>query len=336
MKNTVSINTNGKFECECVDIVNDGTNRLFINVITGNSVQSLLIYSNDTLLSTVSNLTANSENLVLILSDYYIAGSVLKVVYGSNSLIFNFPSVILGNMSIEKTADYTYSVKYTNVASAVRINPTAIPKGTDFNTLIIPSIYVSSVKLGDGTNANYGNAPSVIATDFLLEVLPTGDAGQFLQRLTYCSKGYGRTFERHYHSNAFGDWFCTSADRNTVLWSGAELMESRDKVITLTENISKQPTGIALLFSRAENGAPVDYHFVTEFISKNEVLAYNGKGHGFSLFKHSPPFSAAGSKYLYVYNDRIEGNTNNALAGTSDCGITYDNSLWYLRRVIGV
>lgn len=211
-----------------------------------------------------------------------------------------------------------------------------IPSGTDFDTLTTPNKYASSVKLGDGTNANYGHAPSVVATDFLLEVLPTGGGGQILQRLTYCSKGYGRKFERHYHSGSWGEWFCTYADRNTVLWSGSELMEARDKVIYFSEPVSKQPTGIELKFSRIENGQPVDYHFVTEFISKEDILSFNGKGYGISLFKHSAPFSAAGSKYLYIYNNRIEGNTNNSLSGTGDCGIIYNNSLWVLRRVIGV
>lgn len=211
-----------------------------------------------------------------------------------------------------------------------------LPSGTDFDTVLTPDDYSGDVVLGDGTNSNYLNSPTAIAASFSLEVIPTGRSNQRLQRLTLSSKGYSRKWERHYHSGSWGEWFCTYADRSTVLWSGAELMEARDKVINLSERISKQPTGIELVFSRVENGAPVDYHFETKFVSKGKVLTANGKGHGYSLFKQSTPFSAAGSKYLYIYDDRIEGNANNALSGTGDSGIKYDNSLWMLRQVNGV
>lgn len=264
----------------------------------------------------------------------------LKTLVGGIS-VANQISDALDNLALGDTyagKEHTHKIAdITDLEAAINNkDPQVLPSGADFNDYLKIDNYVGETVLGNNTEAYYKNAPSVVQASFLLSVLPTGVANQIIQRLTICSKGYSRKWERHYHSGSWGEWYCTYADRNTILWSGAELMEARDKVVTLSEPISKQPTGVALLFSRAENGAPVDYHFVTEFISKDEVLIYNGKGHAFSLFKHSGPFSAAGSKYLYIYNDRIEGNTNNALSGTGECGIKYDNSLWYLRRVIGV
>lgn len=239
-------------------------------------------------------------------------------------------------MDGEKGDAFTYEDFTEEQLENLKAKALVLASGTDFDTVLTPDDYSGDVVLGDGTNSNYLNSPTAIAASFSLEVIPTGRSNQRLQRLTLCSKGYSRKWERHYHSGSWGEWFCTYADRSTVLWSGAELMEARDKVINLSERISKQPTGIELVFSRVENGAPVDYHFETKFVSKGKVLTANGKGYGFSLFKQSTPFSAAGSKYLYIFDDRIEGNANNALSGTGESGIKYDNSLWMLRQVNGV
>lgn len=118
MKNTLTINTNGKFEVECVDMVDSGSNSIILNVITGEKAESLHIYMNDTLLTTFSGLISGSENPFIIPDDCYVADSLLKIQYGSDSfLLFSFPSSTIGNMTVEKSSDLSYSVKYTTASN---------------------------------------------------------------------------------------------------------------------------------------------------------------------------------------------------------------------------
>lgn len=49
----------------------------------------------------------------------------------------------------------------------------------------------------------------------------------------------------------------------------------------------------------------------------------------------TPGFGSIASKYVYVYDDRIEGSDNNDGRGT-ESGVTYANNHWVLDSVIGV
>lgn len=114
MKNTFTINTNGKFEVECVDMVDSGSNSILLNVITGENPESLHIYMNDTLITTFSGLISASENPFMIPEDCYVADSLLKIQYGSDRfLLFSFPSSTIGNMTVKQETNLTYSVKYS-------------------------------------------------------------------------------------------------------------------------------------------------------------------------------------------------------------------------------
>lgn len=126
---------------------------------------------------------------------------------------------------------------------------------------------------------------------------------------------------------------------HTVLWdgeistnSGGYFMNANQTAV-LSEPISKQPNGIVLIFSAYDDGAQ-NYAFNTFFRSKYEVGKFGGKGHSFFLMAGAD-FVTVASKYLYIYDDRIEGNVNNTKTGTSN-GITYANNKFVLRYVIGV
>ena len=208
-----------------------------------------------------------------------------------------------------------------------------IPSGTDFDTLLTPNNYVSSVSAGDGTTSNYGNCPIVTNHAFLLEVLPTYATGSgIMQRLTTCSKGNSRKFERHYHSGSWGAWYCTYSDRNTVLWSGAYYMNA-DQTITLSEPISRQPSGIILSFSPYENNTAGDHNFNRFYISKYDVLTHGGSSGTFTMFRNL--FSMIATKTLYISDQTIKGHANNVASGTQN-GITYNGKNWVLREVVGV
>lgn len=209
------------------------------------------------------------------------------------------------------------------------IRPAVLMSGADFDTVMIPNIFAGETTLGDGYVSNYVNAPSAASASFVLEVIPTGSSGQLMQRLTICSKGYSRKWERHYHSGSWAEWFCTYSDRNTVLWSGAHYMHET-QIINLSEPVSKQPTGIILRWSACVgDNVAASADIVTTFVPKEHILSLNDKG-----------VSTADAylgiwKYVYVSDTLIRGYAANANKGTIN-GVAYDNTKFVLREVIGV
>lgn len=116
-----------------------------------------------------------------------------------------------------------------------------------------------------------------------------------------------------------------------VLWSDAYLM-TKSHTVALSKAISELPNGIVLVFSRYENDAVGDYGWNEFFVHKDTVGKHAGLGHSFFL---TDALACIGTKYLYIYNDKITGYDGNAQSGTEN-GITYKNYGFVLRYVIGV
>lgn len=119
-----------------------------------------------------------------------------------------------------------------------------------------------------------------------------------------------------------------------VLWSGAMYMTDAH-TISLSQKVSKQAAGIALIFSSYNGESANDYHFNCFFVPKTQIKTHAGLGHTFFLCNNNT-FGTVGSKYLYISDDKIVGNANNTASGTSECGLTYNNKYFVLRYVIGV
>lgn len=139
----------------------------------------------------------------------------------------------------------------------------------------------------------------------------------------------------------YGEWVATNLSNSasthvyrepTALWTGTRYMTG-DHTNNLSEAISKQPNGIVLVFSRYVNGAADDSNFNSFFVSKHTVAAHPGIGHQFCM--NAVNFSYITSKYLYISDTAITGNDFNSAKGTNN-GVTYDNSAYVLRYVIGV
>ena len=118
-----------------------------------------------------------------------------------------------------------------------------------------------------------------------------------------------------------------------VLWSGGLAMIAT-QTINLSELVSEQPNGIALVFSRYYDGAAQDDNFTSFFIPKTLVNTKEGYGSAFLMTTSS--FSVVCQKYLYISNGKIVGNANNTATGTGSSGIIYANNSYVLRYVIGV
>lgn len=116
MKNTLSITKNDI--CSCVDSVADSTNSIFVAVDVGNVFNpQCKVWLNDTLKSTVELIT-NEINYVNLPPDLFIANGVIKFQYLDSAytgqiFTINFPATLEGNLSVTKTSDYVFTVKYT-------------------------------------------------------------------------------------------------------------------------------------------------------------------------------------------------------------------------------
>lgn len=117
-----------------------------------------------------------------------------------------------------------------------------------------------------------------------------------------------------------------------VLWSGALPMSDGQR-ITLSDNISNQQKGITLIFSAYSDDTEHDYCWNHYFVPKWFIQNHPGESVDIPLVAKN--FSSVATKHLYISENRITGDNANDDKGTAN-GITYNNSYFVLREVIGV
>lgn len=223
----------------------------------------------------------------------------------------------------DNLADFAYQAKFGG-----GILQPVLAAGTDMNTVLTPNVYSGQ----NITSVSYTNVPFTKGS-FTLRVESAGPSGQIKQTITICDKTNARIWERFYYTSAWGNWKCVYDMPGTVLWSGAKYMTS-GHTAELSETISSQPNGICLVFSEYVDGEAKNYSFISRFVSKKLVASHSGCGHCFQMCNSSLNYFA--TKYLYISDAKIVGNDNNSLTGTGSTGITYTNSRFVLRYVIGV
>lgn len=288
--------------------------------VSGNSVNQVIstqVFNTET--------TYTFEITVTDASGYsVIFGTLTGTAYaidfyaGGKGVAFNKPAEMEGVLDINLRALFRGGI-YQQV----------LEPETNLNDVMTPNTYIGV----NSTDYNYANCPLTSGT-FTLEVNSAGEAGQVWQKLTMCSKSASQVWERFYYGSAWGTWTCTATFGGKVLWSGGLYMTAA-QVATLSESVSKQPTGIQLVFSRYSDGKSQNYHFQSFFVSKYEVTEHAGCGRTF-LLSSDGSFSLFASKYLYINDTNITGNDVNKASGTGACGITYTNNAYVLRYVIGV
>lgn len=204
-----------------------------------------------------------------------------------------------------------------------------LEKGTNFDDVRTPNIY----NLLNIAEAEYLNCPISSGTASL-EVKECGNSFQKHQILIACSKTNPLKYERFYYGSTWGEWLNTTTFAGKLLWSGAFYMQAT-QTITLSEAISKQPTGIELVFSRYDytNSTVIDDDFSHHFVSKKSITTHLDKGHAFIM--SDAFFRYIGAKYLKINDTTIAGFASNTDAATAN-GISFNNKNWILRYVIGV
>lgn len=123
---------------------------------------------------------------------------------------------------------------------------------------------------------------------------------------------------------------------NTILWSGSSTMNSNE-TIELSEEISKQRSGIVLVFRgwAGTSSSSGDYYWSTSFVPK-AVINFSNNSYIHSCFMTvGDGIKNYGVKTLYIKDKKIGGDNNNLSSATVG-GITQSNSRYSLMYVIGV
>ena len=210
-------------------------------------------------------------------------------------------------------------------------SPIYLQSGQDFNDILEPGYYAIP---NTAVSATLLNKPWAATATGGLYVLVEGDGMGKLQIAHRLSKDEGEIYERSYYQSTWGNWHRVHSGRGKLLWSGGYYMTA-SHVITLSEKVSQQQSGIVLVFSRYSGGEAQNYHWNEFFVSKEWVRRHPGTGHSF-MMTNDGLFSLMASKYLYIHDDKIGGNDANSQSGTGTSGITYNNAGFVLRYVIGV
>ncbi|MDE6385346.1 MAG: pyocin knob domain-containing protein, partial [Eubacterium sp.] len=257
---------------------------------------------------------------------------------------YDFPRVGINNPAPSEALDVNGNEKISGnldvggkICAESGYTSIIIPAGSNLNDYRVPNIYSGSF-IGKMINI-----PPDLSTDstaaFKLEVYRSGAGIIRIQRLTTTIGAVITTYERYYNSEGkWNDWYCiyrSGKAGNSVLWSGAYYMKDTH-TITLSQPISLQPNGIVLVFSyyNATESAAEDVQFKEFFVPKTIVASKPGKGHCFDMSSYK--YTACCTKYLYISDSQIKGHADNVAKGTAATGITYNNTYYVLRYVLGV
>lgn len=124
-------------------------------------------------------------------------------------------------------------------------------------------------------------------------------------------------------------------NNNQVLWGPDYYYMNAGQTVNLSQKVSEQKSGIVLVWQAYSNGAVQTYDFNFTFIPKWQVSVNSSRG--VSCFLTDSTAGVIGTKYVYVYDDKIVGNNANSNGATKrNSGITTTNNRWVLTHVLGV
>lgn len=299
------------------------------------SLSSGSVYSLNSAIISASGFMSldSSYDIRLSITDSFTTiRSIIEIPTAFTLLDFNASGrgVAFGKVS-ELAEGIEFALPMRSTLGHLITSPVEIQPSTDLDTLKEPGYYI----FRNTTSTTLINSPLSGSASGSVEVVYEGEAGQVRQVLTRCSVAYREIWDRLYYSNKWQEWICVfkgSSGTGRILWTGGKYMTAEHKE-TLSEPILSQPNGIVITFSRYANGEAQDTNFHQFFIPKAFVLQKNGFGHTF--FMAANKFALISTKYLYINNTQITGHADNSAKGTAN-GVTYDNSAFVMRYVIGV
>jgi len=120
-----------------------------------------------------------------------------------------------------------------------------------------------------------------------------------------------------------------------VLWRDAEgSFMNGNQYAPLSEKISEQKNGIVLLFQPYRNNEPQPWGHYCYFFPKH-LIELLGNGFGHTLTIPDSDYGIQAGKYIYFYDDYLQGNNANTSVATM-FGTSVDSKNVVLTAVIGV
>lgn len=273
----------------------------------------------------------NSYDVRLSVSDAFTTvRSIIDIPTAFTLLDFNASGrgLAFGKVS-EKTEGVEFGLpaffSYGETPSSV----TYLQGGVDLDTILEPGFYAIPTTEVSGTLIN---KPWAATSTGSLIVLREGNGLQKCQIAHQCNKNNGCIYERSYYTNAWGEWRTVYNGGGKILWTGGYYMTAAH-IITFSELVSKQPSGIVLVFSEYSDGAARNQTWSSHFVHKSLIASHSGTGNVFWMSTSNGAFVA--TKYLYIRDDGITGHANNGIV-MEGSGITLTNTRFVLRYVIGI
>lgn len=182
-----------------------------------------------------------------------------------------------------------------------------LPAETDLDGVILPNRYVG----GSVVDFRYLNCP-ITAGSFFLEVESCGNEGELLQRLTYSHKTNGKTYERVFYQDGWGQWIVV-AD-----YSGSALKAIQNDIGSLEDALDQYKSDANTRMANAEGNISTISNTVNSLTNSTQNLSADLQGVINDVNDHFE-FGDGGT--------RIKGAINPLLipAGTDLDGLTIPN-----------
>lgn len=312
-----------------------------VNQVIGNS--ALSADASFTITATVSD-SGGSSSATATLNG---AAFPVDFLAGGKGVAFGKPA------ELEGVAEFALESKFNSPVYGKALGMDrlpAIPANSDLNNIMETGCYAIQ---SNAIAASIANMP--VDRAGRLEVWSSTGEGLRLEQWSYLRQRYipynssNAVWEReltrgednvwHYY-----EWWKSSLTpavsekvyhEQKVLWGGdlaSGMYMTAGHTANLLEPVSAQPNGIILVFSAYNGADDTNYSWQCFFVPK-QLVALSTSGHTFVLGRGK--FTYTGTKYLYIYDDRITGHADNNLTGTAN-GIAYANNKFVLRYVIGV
>lgn len=273
----------------------------------------------------------NSYDVRLSVSDAFsTVRSIIDIPTAFTLLDFNASGrgLAFGKVS-EKTEGVEFGLPAFFSHGEAPSSVTYLQGGVDLDTILEPGFYAIPTTEVSGTLIN---KPWAATSTGSLIVLREGNGLQKCQIAHQCNKNNGCIYERSYYTNAWGEWRTVYNGGGKILWTGGYYMTAAH-IITFSELVSKQPSGIVLVFSEYSDGAARNQTWSSHFVHKSLIASHSGTGNVFWMSTSNGAFVA--TKYLYIRDDGITGHANNGIV-MEGSGITLTNTRFVLRYVIGI
>lgn len=141
-------------------------------------------------------------------------------------------------------------------------------------------------------------------------------------------ENYMPLYEIHYDGTNISDTVSIfNLFGSKILYTGPQQMGANTE-IKLTEPVSKQKTGIVLIWSPYVNSENIQ----CQYIPKEAVMLFKQTTH--STFLCNTNFTKTACKSVYVFDETIRGNQYNMASGQHN-GLTFNNADYTLRYVLG-